>query len=81
MSGGRAKLLVLQALVAVAAIAVWYIGSSVPIGGAYLLPKFFFSTPIDVAVRVWTLFADGTAKIVGCTEPLDLSQLLNTANA
>ena len=52
-----------------------------PIGGTYLLPKFFFSTPADVAVRVWTLFADGTAKIVSCTEPIDLSRLLNTANA
>ena len=49
MSGGRAKLLVLQALVAVVAIGIWYVGSSVPIGGAYLLPKFFFSTPSDVA--------------------------------
>ena len=64
MSGGRTKLLVLQALVAVVAIGIWHVGSSVPIGGTYLLPKFFFSTPADVAVRVWTLFADGTAKIV-----------------
>jgi NitT/TauT family transport system permease protein len=80
MSGGRTRLLVLQALVAVVAIAIWHVGSTVPIGGAYLLPKFFFSTPVDVAARVWTLFADGTAKIVGCTEPIDFSRLLNTAN-
>ena len=45
----RAKLLVLQALVAVVAIGIWHVGSSVPIGGVYLLPKFFFSTPADVA--------------------------------
>ena len=51
-----------------------------PIGGAYLLPKFFFSTPVDVAVRVWTLFADGTAKIVGCTEPIDFSRLLSISD-
>ena len=69
--GRRAKLLVLQALVAVVAIGVWHVGSSVPIGGVYLLPKFFFSTPADVALRVWTLFADGTAKIVNCSEPID----------
>ena len=68
MSVGRAKLLVLQALVAVVAIGIWHVGSSVPIGGTYLLPKFFFSTPADVAMRVWTLFADGTAKIVSCKE-------------
>jgi NitT/TauT family transport system permease protein len=48
---------------------MWHVGSSVPIGGVYLLPKFFFSTPADVAARVWTLFADGTAKIAGCREP------------
>jgi NitT/TauT family transport system permease protein len=80
MNGSRAKLIALQALVAVVAIAVWYVGSSVPIGGSYFLPKFFFSTPGDVATRVWTLFADGTAKIVGCTEPLELSRVLSTAN-
>jgi NitT/TauT family transport system permease protein len=80
MSGGRTKLLILQALVAVVAIGVWHVGSSVSIGGTYLLPKFFFSTPSDVATRVWTLFADGTAKIVGCTEPIDLWRLLSTSN-
>ena len=80
MSGGRAKLLVLQALVAVVAIGMWHVGSSVPIGGVYLLPKFFFSTPADVAARVWTLFADGTAKIAGCSEPIDFSRLLSTSN-
>ena len=46
---GRVQLLVLQALVAVVAIGVWHVGSSVPIAGTYLLPKFFFSTPLDVA--------------------------------
>ena len=69
-------LLVLQALVAVAVIALWHIGSSVPIGGTYLFPKFFFSTPGDVAQRIWTLFADGTAKIAGCKEPIDITRML-----
>jgi NitT/TauT family transport system permease protein len=56
---GRAKLLGLQALVAVAFFAIWHVGSSVPIGGVYFLPKFFFSTPIDVITRVWSMFAGG----------------------
>jgi NitT/TauT family transport system permease protein len=80
MSVGRAKLLVLQALVAVVVIGAWHVGSTVPIGGVYFLPKFFFSTPADVAARVWTLFADGTSKIVSCTEPIDFSRLLSTSN-
>ena len=71
----RVILLALQALVAVVAIGIWHIGSSVPIGGTYFLPKFFFSTPGDVAMRVWTLFAEGTVKIVTCTEPIDLTRL------
>ena len=64
-------------LVAVVAIAIWHIGSSVPIGGTYFLPKFFFSTPTDVALRVWTLFADGAVKIATCTEPIDPTRMLN----
>ena len=48
MKIGRGKLLFLQALVAVVAIAVWHVGSSVPIAGTYFLPKFFFSTPVMV---------------------------------
>ena len=74
---GGLKLLLLQALVAVIAILLWHIGSTVPIGGVYLLPKFFFSTPADVASRVFSLFADGTAKIVTCQEPFDFTRLLS----
>jgi NitT/TauT family transport system permease protein len=77
MSAERAKLLLLQSLVGVVAVGLWHVGSSVPIGGAYLLPKFFFSTPGDVAMRVWALFFEGTSKLVACTEPLDLSRLLS----
>ena len=77
---GRARLLVLQALVAVVAIAVWYVGSSVAIGGVYFLPKFFFSTPGDVAMRVWTLFADGTAKIVTCKDSIEIGRLLSISD-
>jgi NitT/TauT family transport system permease protein len=73
----RITLLALQALVAVVAIGIWHVGSSVPIGGTYFLPKFFFSTPGDVALRVWTLFAEGTVKIVTCAEPVDFTRLLS----
>ena len=77
---GRTRLIVLQALVAIVAIGIWYVGSSVPIGGTYLLPKFFFSTPGDVASRVWTLFADGTLKIVSCRDSIDPSRILSIAD-
>lgn len=54
------KLLALQVLVAVAVLGFWHIGSTVPIGGKYLLPEFFFSTPLDVMQRVVELFVSGT---------------------
>jgi NitT/TauT family transport system permease protein len=80
MSVGRGKLLVLQALVAVVAIGIWHVGSSVPIAGTYFLPKFFFSTPGDVGLRVWTLFADGTAKIVNCKASIEIGRLLSISD-
>jgi NitT/TauT family transport system permease protein len=55
----RIKLVTLQVLVCVAALGLWHVGSTVPLGGVYLLPQFFFSTPLDVAERVWKLFATG----------------------
>jgi NitT/TauT family transport system permease protein len=80
MSFGRAKLLFLQALVAVVAIGIWHVGSSVPIAGTYFLPKFFFSTPGDVGLRVWTLFADGTAKVVNCQASIEVGRLLSISD-
>src|SRR3974390_1815852 len=56
----RPVLLFAQVLVAVALIAIWQVGSSMPIDGVYLLPKFFFSTPSDVFARVWKMFVGGT---------------------
>jgi NitT/TauT family transport system permease protein len=56
----RGKLILLQALVGVLTIAVWEIGTTVPIGGSFLLPPFFFSTPTDVAARVIKWFVEGT---------------------
>src|SRR5262245_15965852 len=72
----RAGLLSLQILLLVLLIGIWHLGSTVSLGGWYLFPKFFFSTPGDVALRVWSLFADGTAKVVGCPEPIDISRIL-----
>jgi NitT/TauT family transport system permease protein len=53
------KLFLLQCLVAIVALAIWYVGSKVPIFGYYLLPEFFFSTPGDVLARVVKLFVSG----------------------
>ena len=55
----RAKLLLLQAIVAVMAIALWHVLSTDAYFGVAVLPPFFFSTPGDVAVRVVRLFAGG----------------------
>ncbi len=55
----RPTLLAWQVGVAIALLAIWHIGSSVPIFGVYFMPKFFFSTPADVLGRVWKMFATG----------------------
>src|SRR5262245_57066811 len=80
MSPQRIRLLFLQVLVAVLVVGLWHVGSTVPVGGGYLLPKFFFSTPADVGLRVWKLFSEGTAQIVRCSEPIDLSHLISTSD-
>jgi NitT/TauT family transport system permease protein len=56
----RLTLALLQLFVALAAIAIWHVGSTVPIFGVHLLPPFFFSTPADVAMRIVQWFADGS---------------------
>src|SRR5262245_22182912 len=56
----RGKLLVLQLLVAVAAIGLWHVFTTVPIFGAILLPPFFCSTPYDVIARVIKWFVEGS---------------------
>jgi len=55
----RTQLLLLQTLVAVIAIAVWYVFSTFPVFGHMLLPPFFFSNPVDVAQQVVAWFASG----------------------
>jgi NitT/TauT family transport system permease protein len=66
----RLTLLALQILVAIVCIAFWHLFSKYPICGlsylglekdcATLLPPFFFSTPGEVAGRVFKWFVDGT---------------------
>ena len=56
----RPKLLALQLLVALAAVLIWQLFTTVPIGGVKLLPPFFFSTPTDVAARIVKWFVEGT---------------------
>jgi NitT/TauT family transport system permease protein len=56
---GWLKLTLLQVLVAVVTIAIWYVGSSVPIMGVKFLPPFFFSTPADVGARIVLWFSSG----------------------
>jgi len=62
----RMKLLALQVLVAVVALAIWHIGSTVAVGvtdngkPVHLLPPFFFSTPGDVIARVFKMFIEGS---------------------
>jgi NitT/TauT family transport system permease protein len=56
----RTMLLLCQILVAVVGIAVWHVLTTVPISGATLLPKFFFSTPYDVGARIIKWLAEGT---------------------
>jgi NitT/TauT family transport system permease protein len=53
------KLTLLQILVAVVVVTIWYVGSSVSIFGVKFLPPFFFSTPPDVAARIVLWFSSG----------------------
>jgi NitT/TauT family transport system permease protein len=56
----RALLVTLQLLVAVAAVVLWHVGTSVPIFGVLILPPFFFSTPAAVGARIVKWFYEGT---------------------
>src|SRR5882762_9133706 len=70
MRVSRLNLLLLQLLVAVVAILLWHVLTTVPVCGlsylgaekdcALLLPPFFFSTPFDVANRIVKWFVEGT---------------------
>jgi NitT/TauT family transport system permease protein len=55
----RLTLLSLQLLVAVVALAMWHVLTTVPLFGRILLPPFFFSNPIDVGSQVVKWFTTG----------------------
>lgn len=55
----RLYLLVLQVSVAIVAVAAWFVLTTFPVFGKILLPPFFFSNPVDVAVQVYTWFVSG----------------------
>src|SRR5471032_2383853 len=52
-------LLLLQAGVAIVAVAAWQVLSTYPVFGKILLPPFFFSNPVDVAQQIVKWFATG----------------------
>lgn len=59
-------LLLLRLSVAVVALGFWHVFTTMSFGTGsdgkpfYLLPQFFFSTPVAVFTRVFTMFADGS---------------------
>jgi NitT/TauT family transport system permease protein len=56
----RLTLLALQLLVAVVALALWHVLTTVPLFGAIVLPPFFFSTPEKVFGRIARWIAEGS---------------------
>lgn len=60
MKINRVTLLALQVLVAVVAIGLWQLLTTVPLFGTLVLPPFFFSTPGKVAERIIKWVAEGT---------------------
>src|SRR3978361_1438239 len=55
----RLNLLLLQVLVAVVSVGLWYALTTYPVFGKIWLPPFFFSKPQDVASQVFDWFATG----------------------
>jgi NitT/TauT family transport system permease protein len=55
----RSRLLFFQALVAVVLVGAWHIASNYPVVGDVKNVRFFFSTPIDVTLRIWKFFYTG----------------------
>jgi NitT/TauT family transport system permease protein len=56
----RLTLLALQLLVAIVALVLWQVFTTVPVFGRILLPPFFFSNPVDVGSQIVKWFATGT---------------------
>lgn len=64
----RPMLLLCQMLVAVVAIGLWHVLTTVPVFGRILLPPFFFSNPWDVGSQIVAWFASGVIwKHLGIT--------------
>ena len=64
----RLTLLTLQVLVAIVGLGLWYVLTTVPVGGKPLLPPFFFSTPVDVFSQIVAWFVSGVIwKHLGIT--------------
>ena len=55
----QVRLTALQILVAILAVALWYVLTTYPVFGKILLPPFFFSNPVDVAKQIYVWFATG----------------------
>jgi NitT/TauT family transport system permease protein len=55
----RAQLLAMQIAVAIVSVVLWYVLSTYPVFGRVLLPPFFFSNPVDVAVQIVDWFVGG----------------------
>ena len=55
----RINLLLLQILVLVVSIGLWYVLTTYPVFGKLLLPPFFFSNPVGVAKQIVAWFASG----------------------
>jgi NitT/TauT family transport system permease protein len=61
-------LLLCQVLVAVVAVGLWHVLTTVPLFGRILLPPFFFSNPWDVGSQIVAWFASGVIwKHLGIT--------------
>ena len=57
----RVALLALQVLVAIIALLIWHLLTTIPVsGGKPFFPPFFFSTPLDVLARILKWFSEGT---------------------
>src|SRR4051794_2834768 len=55
----KVRLVSLQVLVAIIALALWQLLATVPVFGRMLLPPFFFSNPVDVGSQILAWFSSG----------------------
>ena len=55
----RAQLVLWQISVGVALLGAWHVVTTYPLLGDVKTIRFFFSTPVDVGLRIWKFFATG----------------------